>query len=60
MLKTLLSNFSLSIFRALVERRVEGLADLSWLSVSEMKKPLGPGYRAGNIVILYLQYKISP
>ena len=41
------SSFFPSIYRALVERRIEGLADLSWLNVSEMRKSLGPGYRAG-------------
>ena len=40
-----------SIYRALIERRVEGLPDLNWLSVSEMKKPLGPGYRAGKVAL---------
>ena len=34
-------------WRALIERKVEGMQDLIPLSVEEFRKPLGPGYKAG-------------
>ena len=36
-------------WRALIERKVEGMQDLIPLSVEEFRKPLGPGYKAGWI-----------